>query len=101
MNFYGNPIVRQHPNGSVSHTTDHPFASLGKVSNCPIVDTELRLTARTNGYPDTFFSIPAEITYKKKHIRGFLTIHSEDSKEGEGYCFIPYQYTKNYKLLKP
>jgi len=81
----------EHPNGSKCFHT--PGRYLSKVKNCPVAGTTLRLTATISGEPDTYFSIPAKIQYKRKTISGFI------SADEEGYHFVPYQYGKNYYIL--
>lgn len=82
-------------NGAILIRTPGHFSTLAKVKNCPIKGTNLRLTVRATNYADTFFSIPATTTYKKKHIAGYLTHHHD-----EGIVFIAYEYGKNFRLLK-
>lgn len=48
-----------------------PFA---KVVNCPIDETDIRLTCYATGYADTYFSIPAATRYRGKYIGGFFTM---------------------------
>ncbi len=81
-------------NGSIGFRAHGIMGTLSKVKNCPIKGTELRLTARCTNYADTWFSVPAEITYKKKHITGFV------SSDESGYYFVPYDYGRNAALLK-
>jgi len=53
--------------------------TLALVRNCPIErDGELipPRTVYATDHPDTFFSIPAACMYRKKVIRGFLTIEN-------------------------
>jgi hypothetical protein len=85
----------EYPNGSKAFRTPFPFLSLSKVKNCPVKDTQIRLTARITGQPNTFFSIPATIKYKKKNIAGFVTSNDE------GFYFVPYQCGKNYHVIQP
>ena len=48
-----------------------PFA---KVENCPVADSGGMLrTAYASGYADTFFSVPAAMSYKGKRIAGYFT----------------------------
>jgi hypothetical protein len=82
----------EHPNRCKSFHTPG-YHHLTKVKNCPIAGTTLRLTARITGEPDTWFSIPAKIQYKRKNISGFV------SSDEEGFHFVPYQYGKNYYIL--
>ena len=83
----------EYANGSKSFHTPRPWCQLSKVQNCPIAGTNLRLTARITGQPDTFFSVPARIQYKKKNITGFI------SRKDDGYYFVPYPSSKNYHVL--
>jgi hypothetical protein len=82
----------EHPNGCKSFDTPGHH-HLSKVSNCPVAGTTLRLTATISGEPDTWFSIPAKIQYKRKTISGFI------SADEDGFHFVPYQYGKNYHIL--
>lgn len=95
MRFYANEKdTCQFPNGSVGVRTYGSFSTWAKIKNCPVDGTALRLSVRCTGYADTFFSIPAEVTYRKKHIAGYIT------PRDEGIIFIPYEYGKNYSLLE-
>ena len=93
--YYTHPkdMGTEHPNGSICFRTFPPNDNLSKVKNCPVAGTVLRLTAVVSGEPDTWFSIPAKIQYKKKKISGFIT-----SKD-DGFYFVPYQYGKNYHVF--
>lgn len=95
MRFYANEKdTFAAPNGSVGVRTSGPWGTWAKIKNCPIQGTDLRLTVRCTNYADTYFSIPAVITYKKKHITGFV------SSNDEGFYFVAYEYGKNHALLK-
>lgn len=60
-----------------------PFA---KVKNCPISDTQYRLTCYASGYPDTFFSIPASTRIHGKYVTGFFATDQDG-----GLHFYPNQ----------
>ncbi len=69
------------PNGAIGYRPGGPFDCLGpyaKVKNCPIADTNLRLTCYATAYADTYFSIPACTRHKGKHIKGFFS-HDGDN----------------------
>jgi hypothetical protein len=51
-----------------------PYA---KVQNCPIDNTDLRLTCYATGYADTMFSVPAYTRYRGKYIGGFFTLNED------------------------
>lgn len=52
--------------------------SLALVRNCPNNAGISRRTVYATGEPDTFFSIPAACSYKRKRISGFLTCEDGD-----------------------
>jgi hypothetical protein len=63
------------PNGARGWSPGGPMDCLGpyaKISNCPIVETGLRLTVYATGYATTFFSIPAFTRFRKRYIGGFI-----------------------------
>ncbi len=73
-------------NGAIGWRPGGPSDCLGpyaKVQNCPVADTDLRLTCYATGYADTFFNVPACTRYRGKHIGGFFNVN-----EG-GIEFIP------------
>ena len=80
--FYASPIdTFVSPNGAIGHRSGSSFDCLGpyaKVSNCPIVGTDKRLTCYATGYADSYFSVPACTRYKGKYIRGYFS----DNEEG-------------------
>lgn len=57
---------------------------------CP--DKIIRKVKRIAIVADTYFSIPAAVSYKGKTISGFITGGESDNPE---YRFIPYKYLKN------
>jgi hypothetical protein len=61
---------------------------------CP--DGIIRKVKRIGIVADTYFSIPAAITYKGKTVAGFITGSNCDDPE---FHFIPYQYRKNGGLF--
>ena len=66
-----------YPNGAIGWRPGGPFDCLGpyaKVQNCPIADTDIRLTCYATGYADTYFSVPAETRYRGKRIKGYFTL---------------------------
>ena len=66
-------------NGAIGHRTGAgSFDCLGpyaKVRNCPIGDTEYRLTCYATGYADTYFSIPACTRIHGKHVKGYFSLN--------------------------
>lgn len=84
--FYANPQTRRvAPNGAISYGPGDSFDCVGpwaKVSNCPIDETDLRLTCYATGYADTFFSIPACTRYRGQYVSGFFT----NGDEGPQFC---------------
>lgn len=65
------------PNGAIGHRPGGPFDYLGpyaKVVNCPIGNTQYRLTCYATGYADTFFSVPACTRIHGKYVSGFFSI---------------------------
>jgi len=74
-------------NGAVGYRPGGPFDCLGpyaKVNNCPIDDTNLRLTCYATSYPDSYFSVPACTRRRGKYIKGFFTV----GYNGEGIKFV-------------
>ncbi len=54
-----------------------PFASLLAIKDCLCPDGKRRL-ARVTGEADTFFSVPARVTYRGKTVTGFVSFHDGD-----------------------
>ena len=79
--FYASPSdTFTWPNGAVGHRPGGPFDCLGpyaKVFNCPLGDSDYRVTAYATGYADTFFTVPACTRIRGKHVRGFFHIKDE------------------------
>lgn len=70
---------------------------LGGATLCP--DGKVRKLKRIAQTADTFFSVPASVTYKGKTIAGYITI-SDCLKTDRSYVnFVPYEYRKNGKLF--
>jgi hypothetical protein len=87
--FYASSDTFTWPNGAVGHRPGGSFDCLGpfaKVKNCPIEDTDYRVTAYATGYAETWFSVPAVCKVKGKRIKGFF--YAKD----DGVRFIPYRY---------
>ena len=63
-----------------------PYA---KIENCQIYGTDIRVTAYASGYPDTFFSVPARCSYKRKYIGGYFMARDE------GPVFVAYNRFAN------
>lgn len=62
-------------NGAIGWRPGGPFDCLGpyaRVNNCPIAESDLRLTCYATGYADTHFSVPACTRYKGKYISGYF-----------------------------
>jgi hypothetical protein len=77
--FYASPSATfAFPNGAIGYRSSNgPFDCLGpyaKVTNCPIGNTEYRLTCYATAYADTYFSIPACTRIHGKYVRGFFTL---------------------------
>jgi hypothetical protein len=75
-------------NGAIGWRPGGPFDCLGpyaKVQNCPVEGEDKRYTCYATGYADTYFSVPACVRIRGKHVRGFFTI-----RDG-GIEFIPYK----------
>ena len=75
--FYASNDTFTFPNGAVGHRPGGPFDCLGpyaKVFNCPIGNSEYRLTCYATGYADTYFSIPACTRIHGKHVKGYFTL---------------------------
>lgn len=80
-------------NGAIGWRPGGPMDCLGpfaKVQNCPIDGTELRRTCYATNYADTFFSVPACLTYKGHYIKGFFTM------KGGAISFVPYTQYREY-----
>lgn len=89
--FYANPNEKfAFPNGAVGYRSGGSFDCLGplvKVVNCPIGNTQYRLTCYATGYADTFFSVPAVTRIRGKRVKGFFS-HDSDG----GIHFHPNHY---------
>lgn len=92
--YYINPhdAGRLEPNGARIRLTPGPWMTLAAVENCPCgtPDSPIRRKARTTGHADTAFSVPAEVSYKGRKVRGFLTTHSGYDGRPEGTYFRAY-----------
>ena len=88
--------AHKHPNGSVTFMAG-AFGTLSKVTNCPVpmFGPDVRRTVRATGYADTFFSVPAECSFRGKTVRGYLTT----TKDPDGFEFRPYHYGATGRLL--
>jgi hypothetical protein len=70
---------------------------------CP--DGKVRRLKRIASTADTFFSIPASVTYLRKTVSGFVTVKTLDGfdtpteEDPAVVKFIPYTYGKNGKLF--
>ena len=70
---------------------------------CP--DGKIRALKRIASTADTFFSIPASVTYKGKTVAGYVTIETREGwstpSEDDPHVvkFIPYTYCKNGGLF--
>ncbi len=63
-------------NNAIGWAPGGPFDRLGpyaKVQNCPIGESNYRLTCYATNYADSFFSIPAYTRIRGKHVGGFFT----------------------------
>jgi hypothetical protein len=78
--FYASNDTFTFPNGAIGYRPGGPMDCLGpyaKVKNCPIGNTEYRLTCYATGYADTFFSIPACTRIHGKHVKGYFSRDSD------------------------
>jgi hypothetical protein len=75
--FYASPSdTFTSPNGAVGHRPGGAFDCLGpyaKVTNCPVEGLPTRHTIYATGYADTWFSVPAAFTYRKRYVAGYFT----------------------------
>lgn len=62
---------------------------------CP--DGKARNLKRLSPFADTFFSIPAAVTYKGKTVAGYVRVI--DIPDGKAIDFVPYTYGKNGRLF--
>lgn len=90
--FYADPKTkRTETNGAISFGPGGPFDCLGnfaKIQNCPIHGADaIRLTVYATNYADTYFSVPACCTYKKKYISGYIGMDGETNAP----VFRPYE----------
>ena len=60
---------------------------------CP--DGKARNLKRLSPFADTFFSIPAAVTYKGKTVAGYATLKGFDHADTQYVAFFPYTYGKN------
>ena len=51
------------------------------------------------GAADTFFSIPARLSFRKTTIAGFVSWHNDHDTDTQTLRFYPYKYRKNHNLL--
>jgi hypothetical protein len=76
--FYANPrLGSTFANGAIGYRPSMSFDCLGpyaKVVNCPIGNTDYRLTCYATGYADTYFSIPACTRIHGKYVKGFFAL---------------------------
>lgn len=89
--FYASRDTFTWPNGAIGHRPGGPFDCLGPyaiVRNCPLGNSDYRVTAYASGYADTFFSVPANCKIHGKHVRGFFT------QDEDGIRFVPYKDQK-------
>jgi len=78
--FYASADTFTFPNGAVGHRPGGPFDCLGpyaKVRNCPIGDSDYRLTCYATGHANTYFSVPACTRIRGKYVRGFFATDSD------------------------
>lgn len=75
--YYTGKDYRKTPKGAKIHRTPAPFSSLAAIENCNCEDGKRRYV-RITGEPDTFFSVPARITYKGKTISGFVSYDDDN-----------------------
>lgn len=82
----------------------YPLGAIRKArAMCP--DGVVRTCKRVASTADTFFSVPATVTVRRKSVAGYITIQtvsglSTESPEDPWIVrFIPYTYRKNAYLL--
>lgn len=78
-------------NGGVPHYTKWIGGlTLALIRNCKVQNMDISpRTVYVRGEPDTFFSIPAACSHKRRTIKGYIT--TDDNGE---YCFWAYKETK-------
>jgi hypothetical protein len=77
------------------------YSGKGKIVNCLCPDG-VRRTVQLTNHPDTWFSIPARVKAHGKTVTGFVAVFEcEDTKSGQDYRFVPYDYRKNGKIFLP
>ena len=90
--FYASNDTFTFPNGAIGHRPGGSFDCLGpyaKVVNCPIGDTDYRLTCYATGYADTFFSVPACTRIHGRYVSGYFT------QDETGIRFNPHKGNKS------
>jgi hypothetical protein len=80
----------QFANGATGWAPGGPFDGLGpfaKVEACPVGEG-MRRTVYAQGYPDTYWSIPAACRINGKRVKGYLRV--DDGPDGRSVEFIRY-----------
>lgn len=70
---------------------------VGAAALCP--DGKVRKVKRIASTPDTYFSIPASVTYKGKTVAGYLHVEFRDYACPCVAVFSPYLYRKNGNIF--
>jgi hypothetical protein len=76
---------------------------VGAIALCP--DGKVRHCKRVAQSADTFFSIPASVTYRGKTVAGYITVETMEGfttatdTDPAVVKFVPYRYRKNGALF--
>jgi hypothetical protein len=97
-----NSQFRSYANGTYFQYTMPWSLYVGAAALCP--DGKVRKVKRIAETPDTFFSIPASVTYKGKTVAGYLHLknvaHPFDAVAfKDAVIFSPYLYRKNGNIF--
>jgi hypothetical protein len=97
-----NSQFRHYANGTYLQYTMPWSLYVGAAALCP--DGKVRKVKRIAETPDTFYSIPASITYKGKTVAGYVHLHnvgdpSDPLAFEDAVVFTPYLYRKNGNIF--
>jgi len=97
-----NSQFRSYANGTYFQFSMPFCLYIGAAALCP--DGKVRKVKRIASTPDTFFSIPASVTYKGKTVAGYLHLKNVGDPANplefkDAVIFSPYLYRKNGNIF--
>lgn len=97
-----NSQIREYANGTYLQSTMPWGLYVGAAALCP--DGKVRKVKRISETPDTYFSIPASITYKGKTIAGYVHLCNVGDPANplefkDAVIFSPYLNRKNGNIF--